>query len=62
MYIIPIWGKNDHPADIKKVIVEPAITQEFHMGRIHCLGPKDELFFADLDEDDLEDLGRIWKL
>lgn len=52
----PYLGKNDHPADIKNVIVEPAITQEFHMGRIHCLGPKDELFFADLDEDDLEDL------
>ena len=52
----PYLGKNDHPADLSDARIEQAERIEFHMGRMDCLFPKDELDIAELDYDEQEDL------
>lgn len=48
----PYLGRNDHPADIKGVQVEEAIENEFSVGRLDCLVPKELVKIVELDEDD----------
>ena len=52
----PYLGKNDHPADIVKICVEPAVEAEFEMGRLDCLVPKEKSRIADLDYDEKEEM------
>lgn len=52
----PYLGKNDHPADISDVHIEEAVKVNFEMGQLDCLAPKGQVFLADLDEEELEEL------
>lgn len=55
----PYLGKNDHPADIAKVSVEPAQAIEFTDGRIHSLVLSDLVSESELDYDELIEQGGI---
>lgn len=52
----PYLGKNDHPADIGNIKIEPSVEMKMSLGRLHCFFLKEEVEFADLDEDEREDL------
>lgn len=52
----PYLGKNDHPADIGAVKIEPAVERHIEFGRLDCFFLKDEIELADLDEDEQEEL------
>lgn len=52
----PYLGKNDHPADIGDVRIETAVKKEHVLGRLHCFFLKNEAEFAELDEDEQEEL------
>ena len=53
----PYLGKNDHPADISEVRVENAKEIQFDLGKLDCFFPKDEVFLAELDYDEMEEMG-----
>ncbi|MDO5337099.1 MAG: type I-B CRISPR-associated protein Cas5b [Eubacteriales bacterium] len=52
----PYLGRNDHPADITRVQVEEAVENDFSVGQLDCLVPKNLVKFVELDEDEEEEL------
>lgn len=52
----PYLGKNDHPADIKNIVIEEAKVIDFSEERMDCFIPKGKFEIADLDDEDREEL------